>query len=213
MKNHRLILKYCDGTRITLVLPKKATLRQLVSIYRKHCAAELLFKLQSFEALPLDQAIKMAAQGKEAYGKHIDHLRRALTASLRKASRRLPRKISEENFDTIYTLVAKKVKHLSTLKEMYFYDVALRIAVSKGLWPGKVYLQCGALEGARNLFDTWNPKKKTEPKVKLMEPEKKDKLLSFEYSDFPSEMHCLNAAEIEDFLCIFKDHLDFTNKA
>jgi hypothetical protein len=194
-----LVLKNCDGSRIELVLPKRPKLRQLVDIYRKHCAADLKLKLDAFERMSVEQVVEYAGRGKEYNGvSHIGHLRRAPTNSLKDAVKVLSGKYKAlkgfKNFDDIYGAVENSVKPIHRLKGMYFYDIALRIGVSKGLWPGKVYLQCGALVGAKNLFRTWKP----EDAVNLP---------TLECSAFPPELNCLNAAEIENFLCIFEKHL------
>jgi hypothetical protein len=202
VKRGCLILKNCDGSQVKLILPKRPTLRQLVDVYRKHCAADLKLKLDAFERMAVEQVVEYAGQGKEYTGfSHIGHLRRAPTDSLKAAGKQLSRKYECKkfkrckSFDDIYKAVKESVEQkVSRLKEMYFYDIALRIGVTKGLWPGKVYLQCGALAGAQNLF-------------KGYKPEKTIGLPVMACSEFPPELNCLNAAEIENFLCIFKDHL------
>jgi len=149
--------------------------------------------------MDFSKALETAAMANESNGKRMAHLHRAPKDKLETAKVELTKKAKElarcKNFDDLFSKVEKIVQPIKKLKKMYVYDVALRIGVSNGIWPGKVYLQCGALTGARNLFKTWKPDEKVKP-------------APFDNSVFPGELHCLNAAEIEDFLCIFEEHLN-----
>jgi hypothetical protein len=175
-------------------IPKNATLRELVSHHKKYCAKILKGRLDAFAKEPLSAAISKAAFGKELCGQHIGHLCCLPTEALKKGGNLLLKKQTElkrcQSFDELYQKIKTLLKNISKLGPMYVYDVALRLGSSLGLPPEKVYLQRGAMQGA---------------KILLGQVAKGKSVL--EKNDFPVELQCLEPVEIEDFLCIFKKHL------
>ncbi|MEI6078342.1 MAG: hypothetical protein WCS94_22375 [Verrucomicrobiota bacterium] len=180
-------------------VPKNATLRQLVQLYKAKKRPALMDRLEAFEKLSFKEALTLAEWGKEALKHpdsdkpcHIYHLRRAPKNKLKIAERKLGEKRAVlkrcRTFDRLFREIDRIIYTIPGLDDMYAYDVALRIGASKGIWPEKVYLQRGTRIGAKNLgLDFQNR--------------------TIEWSSLPSELHYLTAMEVEDFLCIFEDHL------
>jgi hypothetical protein len=200
MKNNCLTLHLNTGCKKTIEVPSNTKLRLLVDLYKKHCRPVMEEKLAAFKDLPFKKALALAEQGKEALRhaqsdqeRHMDHVRRAKKESIKIAETKLGEKSAClkrcRTFDRLFREIDRIVLPITGLKDMYAYDVALRIGASKGIYPERVYLQQGAREGAKKLgLDFQNR--------------------TIEWSSLPSEMHCLNAYECEDFLCIFKHLLE-----
>jgi len=176
--------------------PSKYTLSELVDIYLGDWRCHLCVWLTGFSTLDFHEAVKYAADGRESDGKlKICHFKRIKIEDLadgRIALLKQQRKLSRcKSFDELYEKIENLIESVpvSGLGPMYVYDVALRIGASKGLLPDRVYLQCGAREGARELGLAH-----TSQTIAL--------------ADLPLELRRrLTAYEIEDFLCIFKKHL------
>ncbi len=87
-------------------------------------------------------------------------------------------------FHDLYKMV-NKIKGIGPLAAD---DASIRVGACIGLVPDKVYLHQGAREGARNLL--------------------RDKMKNKRYlkvKDFPVELHSLTPAQLENFLCMYKD--------
>ena len=155
---------------------------------RRHAANELaMFQHQpSFE-----DAVEQAALAHDDRGKRLDHQRRLSPEKLCRAKgllmRAIPRFHSCSNFDELLVLVEQTVTGLKGLNELYYYDTALRIGAFLGISPVKVYLHRGTRDGARNLGLNARAR-------------------ALDVSELPLEIRGLEPHEIEDFLCIYKDH-------
>jgi hypothetical protein len=184
--------KNCHGGRCDNV-SKTASLSELINHYKICCYPRLADRLKAFQRLTLDEAVDLAARGKEAHGKHMAHLRCLPTKSLKKAKERLNKNLRSlqncQSFDELYSCIETTIAKIPRLKEMYVYDVALRIgATLKNLYPQKIYIQRGVRVGAEALLN------------------KKCRERTMKCSDFP-QLHTLKKAmQMEDFLCIFKNH-------
>ena len=124
--------------------------------------------------------------------KRHGHQWRLKKADMEKALMQLRSKISKVKayklFEEIHECVWTICSPINGLGKLYIYDTALRIGSFLRLMPKRVYLQAGALAGARALgLDVKNSPLPVE--------------------DFPEALRILKAHEIEDFLCIYKDHL------
>lgn len=124
--------------------------------------------------------------------KRHGHQRRLKKADIGKALKRLQSKVSEleayKSFEEIHECVRVICDPIKGLGKLYIYDTALRIGAFLRLVPKRVYLQAGALAGARALgLDVKNS--------------------PLPAKDFPEALSILKAHEIEDFLCNYKDHL------
>lgn len=94
------------------------------------------------------------------------------------------------DFEHLYDSVRYCIKDINGVGDLTIYDTALRLGAIAGLHPEQyVYLACGARKGAIALYGKKN--------FKFREP----------YSFFVPLLGCLNAQEIEDFLCIMKKYL------
>jgi hypothetical protein len=96
-------------------------------------------------------------------------------------------KIEEcKTFDILFEVIQESVADISGIGELYIYDTAFRIGANLNLRPYKVYLHSGTRKGAQNLLLDY--------KAKFLE-----------LSQLPRELQKLQANEIEDILCIYKD--------
>jgi hypothetical protein len=185
--------------------PRGSKLCDLVDLYKRDWMCCLCKRITSFANLPnLRQAIERAGNGKECDGqRRIRHLNCLEAGPLKNGQKFLLKNATElescESFEALYTKV-KCIADKPGLGEMYFYDVALRLAAAhrKRILPKeKVYLPQGAGKGAQNLNQAL--------------------LLEFDFSNVSVEKRCLQqklqcltgltAYEIEDFFCIFADAL------
>lgn len=97
-----------------------------------------------------------------------------------------------KTFDALYTLVADAVIPIHDISELTAYDFAWRIGVFLELEPEVVYLHRGTRDGAVALGFSRSRK-------------------SLAVEELPAPLRALTPAEIEDYLCIFKD--DFVGEA
>jgi hypothetical protein len=176
-------------------VPKKATLRQLVELYKNNYRCCLNRRLNGFATIQFDKALELASTGIEADGARNEHLFHGISTSAKqKGLKKLRIKTNRlrlkrcRSFDNLFREIDRIIHSVKGLGEIFIYDVALRLGANKGFWPERVYLQRGAKGGAKNLGMRVNAR-------------------VVECSSLPSELHCLTAHEMEDFLCIFKDYL------
>jgi hypothetical protein len=142
--------------------------------------------------LLLDDAIEKAALAVNSRGKRYSHQRRLTKAALKQALRALLDKSGAmkqaRDFDELFRIIGAAVKPIRGIGELYIYDTSFRIGAKLNLFPTKVYLHAGTRLGVRALgLDD------SEMKLKV--------------STLPKEFRALEAHEIEDVLCIFKDKL------
>jgi len=90
------------------------------------------------------------------------------------------------SFDDLHELINSAVGHVRGIGPMYVYDVALRIGYQEDIAPESVYLHRGTRDGAAAFG--MNVKRKTIPR-----------------DEFRTPLCSLDAAAIEDVLCIYKD--------
>lgn len=196
------------------------TLAEMVDLYQKMqndrsgaSGNPLKSLMDAYRELPeLEEAITNSVKARALVGKwhsrggnlkiqHHGHQRRTRKAAIAEALKRLKtkaktRKLKEaQSFEKIIACVSNTCVTCSKIPgigPLYIYDVALRIGAHLRRKPKKVYLQAGALTGAKAL--------------------KKAKALNFDVrnaplpvKDFPEPIQRLEPHEIEDFLCVFKD--------
>jgi hypothetical protein len=92
-----------------------------------------------------------------------------------------------KRFDELHALIERTIHSIVGLRELYTYDTALRIGAFLGLAPEFVYLHRGTRVGARALGLN-------------------AKLPYLTVDQLPVELRTLSPAEVEDFLCIYKDY-------
>lgn len=138
----------------------------------------------------LSDAIRIAATCQRADGKRHPHQRRIPRAVLGAAERKLRAEAQNlstaKSFEELHAIVDSLIGPIAGVGELTVYDIAHRIGAFLGFEPVNVYLHAGTRAGAAALGFHG----------RVIE---RDRL--------PNALAQLTAAEIEDFLCIFKDHL------
>lgn len=124
--------------------------------------------------------------------KRLDHQRRIPKAALATWMDALLRQAnlmwSCQSFEALFHIVAKESRKLWGIGDLTVYDTALRIAAYRNLEPKDVFLHSGTREGAKALgFD--GTRRSIRP------------------GELPKGLRRLKPYEIEDFLCLYKDHL------
>ena len=99
------------------------------------------------------------------------------------------------NFEDLFDYVNNCIRGIVGVGQLAVYDISVRIGkylCSPPIEPKEyVYLHCGALEGANNLFGG-NPKLKEG---------------RYSITIFPVQLQKLGSYHIENFLCVMKDRL------
>ena len=136
----------------------------------------------------LAAAIEVAAMA-DYRGKRHSHQQRFQRITLERGRDALlqvkPGIKGAKSFDELHSPIEARVLPIKGIGELYIYDTAVRIGVKLNLLPDKVYLHRGTRQGARQLgLSGAGP-------LKLRE--------------LPSEFGRMEAHEIEDILCIFRD--------
>jgi hypothetical protein len=120
----------------------------------------------------------------------MDHQCRLKNSDLRRAEDALlgvDRDIARcATFDHLHGLVLRTVRHIWKNAELYAYDTSLRIGAKLGLKPDKVFLHRGTRIPARTLGLTTN-------------------VPFLDVSALPSGLRGVEASELEDMLCLYKD--------
>ncbi|MEZ9044692.1 hypothetical protein BCV35_007740 [Vibrio cyclitrophicus] len=98
-----------------------------------------------------------------------------------------------ESFDDVYRIV--KSAKVSGFGELSIYDAAIRISAFLGFKPTKVFLHAGTRIGAEYLEN------------KGLLPEDSSLEDTLELSEFPEPIQKLDAMQLENFLCSFKNDL------
>jgi len=174
----------------------KLTLAQIVKAFIRDCYRKSAQKeLRWFKEQPsFAEALENAALAKNCCGKRFAHQRRMQEKALKEAKDGLQKKTHQlkksKNFDELLVCIEQAIKPIYGLNEVYCYDTAFRLGAYLGHLPTKVYLHAGTRIGAKKIVDVG-------PKARAVE-----------IRNLPSELtKHLKPYEIEDFLCIFKDHL------
>lgn len=141
------------------------------------------------EKRPTAEAIRLAALSETPNGKRQPHQRRLKRRVLEDAESALQCVATQleraENFDKIHSIVHNEIREIPGMGELGVYDIAHRIGMHFRREPTKVYLHAGTRIGARRLGVRGD----------VVEP-----------ADLPRAFSTLEASEIEDCLCIFKDY-------
>lgn len=142
----------------------------------------------SFESF--DDMLSCVAYAKAPSGKRHPHQRRLKKSALDKVYKRMQLYDFQtcETFDQLVDLVEEAIGGIHGIGPLMLYDTANRLGSYYGLRPDRIYLHAGARIGAKYLG--LGAKRKF-----------------IEISDLPLPFHSLNADQIEDCLCIYKDSL------
>ena len=169
-------------------------LEALVAKYRAEDATRLQQRLEYFHGLKsFSTVIEDAALAKEPewseYRKH-PHQWRLQEAKLKEVAGKLLRQADKlracRSFEEVFHIV--DLARVPRFGDLAVYDTALRIAAKLAQLPLKVYLHAGTREGCKALALPFR-EKTLEPKL------------------FQRPIQQLQAHEIEDFVCIYKDLL------
>jgi hypothetical protein len=169
-------------------------LSKLVEIYRRKNAPKHEAELDHFRGLPtLPEAVEAATMAIGPDGKMLRHQRRVGKEVLTEALAVLANQIAEieacSSFSQLIDLVQQSTEAIDRFGSLAVYDTALRIGAKLNRLPEVVYLHAGTKAGANALgLDT---------SKKFLEIEK-----------LPEPLCQLEPHEVEDFLCIYKEHFD-----
>jgi len=163
--------------------------RVIVRHYRAEHRQRAAAELEWYGAMPLPEAIAVAAAALTRRGKRHPHQTRIPGAALSAAERRLlavQREIAAcRDFETLLVRVESALAGIAGLGELYRYDTAHRIGAALGVEPEEVYLHRGTRAGAVRLgFD--------------------GRRRSLAMSELPRALRILEPHEVEDVLCIYK---------
>lgn len=178
---------------------EKLSLKDIVKEYKEKYRQLRTDELIYFKKLTSEESIKIASSGKCENKKKHPHQKRLKSSALENGSNVLCSNSKEltiyKDFDKLQSTVKRlidgnKTKNPDTtgLGPLYIYDTSLRIASKLDIAPNFVYLHAGALEGAGKLL-----------RIRV----KTEKL---EINKFPEEFKELEAHEIENLLCLYKDN-------
>ena len=166
-------------------------LAAIVRSYRIRCEARAQAELQTFTDEPtLFSAVQRASLAQDLKGKRYHHQRRLSPSTLQVvlATLRHAPLAACRSFHELHELVRREIGPLHGVGRLMIYDTALRIGAKLGLEPDRVYLHAGTRQGARNLGLDWRAR-------------------FIEVNDLPAELRALPPQQVEDILCIYKDHL------
>lgn len=168
------------------------TYNAIVSDYITSCRPHAQREAQWFAGQrSLDAAIKVGAMARARSGKRLNHQRRIPGAVLRGWTdhlRTLATRLRQaRTFDELHEVVWREAEGFHGIGRLAAYDTAHRIGTFLKLEPERVYLHAGTRDGAR-LFGLGGRQ-------------------SIRPSDLPRAFRRLQAAEIEDCLCIYRDDI------
>jgi len=172
----------------------RSKLKRLVNCYRSKsctcCKEEIKFYKKQNNLIDV---IKKAAIGETVTGKMHDHQHMIGVKKSRRFAIKLSKNINNIRHCTTFDSLMDVVENCKTerIGSVAIYDTAFRIGVFLGIYPKKIYLHRGTKIGAQNLFG----KKKIRGRSYL------------EKHELPKELQCLQAWELENFLCDMNDEL------
>lgn len=102
----------------------------------------------------------------------------------------IPQLEAAESFDEIYSLIESIAPY--GIGDLTIYDTACRIAAYRDKPPTKVYLHCGARDGAE----------------KLLGPLRRRKFIEVTEIPLPLQQLGLTPGQLEDILCIYKKEFE-----
>jgi hypothetical protein len=170
------------------------TLEQIVAAYKRdHRGGAARERRWFAKQHSLRDAVYLAALAVTPGRKRFSHQRRIPGEVLADAKRillaNLARLAAADSFECLHAEVEGLVGSVHGIGELYIYDTALRIGAHRGLSPKRVYVHAGVRAGAKNLgLDS-------------------SRSGSIGIDELPTPLRALEAYEIEDILCIYKDQL------
>jgi hypothetical protein len=173
-------------------MKSKLDFRKIVSAYLEDHQKKAEKQQRWFAIQPnLEEAVKQAALARSPKGKRLSHQRRipnaVLTEGYKQLLDSLPMLREAKSFEALHTAVASRIGSIPGIGELTIYDTALRIGAFLRLEPSVVFMHSGTRTGAKRLgLDTSRD------------------FLTVE--ELPPAFRVLRPREIEDVLCIYKDH-------
>ncbi len=167
------------------------SIRAIIQDYMQQHEPRAAEELGFFRQMPnLARAITEAGLARRPDGKRWNHQRRIPALVLERATRQLRQAAlgGACSFADLIARVDRAVRSIHGVGELYVYDTALRIGAHLRLLPTEVYLHAGARVGARALGVEYRA-----AQVPL--------------DQLPPGLRRLEAYEVEDVLCIYKDWL------
>ncbi len=171
----------------------KSKLEEIIGDYERRFTVCNHDEFQLFRSLSnFSTVLKYAAFAMTKEGQRFPHQRRIKKIPMQRALQIFLANAdairSVKDFDELHELIYQLTRQIEGLGELYVYDTALRISAHLNKMPTKVYLHAGTRIGAAALGLN-------------------DKAKTLEVIEFPKELQRLDAHEIEDVLCIYKDKL------
>lgn len=187
-------MKRAKGCSLSIVQNLAAgseSLSNLVREYKNCCKEQHEADIKLFiDSNSIERTLQLAATARDCFGRKHPHQRRIANALLERSARvlstHLPALVQCSSFDEIHSLIKELTRGIKGLGELYVYDTALRISLSRDLQPTSVYLHRGTRDGAVKLG--LNSRKAT-----------------LDICELPKEMSELSPLDVEDFLCIYKN--------
>lgn len=169
------------------------TFDEMVQDYRRRYSADTEKELAWFRGqATLEDAIRTAAFALKPNGTRYSH-QRWLKDETAQLAADLMLDHAEEiastfDFESLHALLKLLLGGVPGIGEMYLYDAAFRLSGKLGRPPARVFLHRGTREGARALgFDSDRE--------------------HLELKELPEPLRALEAYEVEDVLCLYKDDL------
>lgn len=169
-------------------------LSKLVEIYRRKNAPRHKNELEHFRCfLTLRDTVEAATMAVGPDGNMLRHQRRVGKDVLAEAKDVLLQRLIEieqcSNFAQLIDVVKQSTEAIDRFGSLAVYDTALRIGAKLNRLPEFVYIHAGTKAGA-----------------KALELDASQPFLAI--SELPEPLRQLEPHEIEDFLCIYKEHFD-----
>ena len=137
-------------------------------------------------------ALKEAVCAKDQWGKRLSHQRRLLQHVIPDSLELLQSEAkglkNSKTFDELFGKIETALNTVFSAGDLYKYDTALRLGAFLGIYPTRVFLQTGALSGAKKLSRSLNQR-------------------SMPLTFFPEPFHSIAPFEMENLLCCYKEEL------
>lgn len=150
-----------------------------------------------------DVLIYKAAKAENSMGKRYRHQCRirktAINSAIRILQKNSNRIINADNFHERIIAITNILSHVNGIGELYCYDTAFRIGISKRQYPEFIYVHTGVLRGVKEL----GLKNKIIANAEIRYIEKKE---------LPKIMQKKKAYELENILCIYRDEFNSRKK-
>lgn len=168
-------------------------LKEIVDAYLEDYKDNVEYEIKEIKKAPFDEVLEQVGRGKFLDGVHLDHLKRLPMEALQRALSILIKYRKQikscKNFCELFELIHKEIeREVYGIGEMYTYDISFYLSVNLGFKPKYVYLHKGTKIGARKLGLNVN-------RIYIAKDE------------FPEEFKELEVYDIENLLCIYKNHL------